>query len=173
MNCKKKEYTLEDVMKKLHQMENNYQTLLKMYEDQVKVIQKLLDEVSNLKTQMNKLAEQRTQTGSTEEASNEWQQREEKKSNLMIYGCIENDDESNETQVRGIIKSVCPEVNLNNLKVFRVGEENSERPIKAVLPSHKEVRSVFFKAKEVIKNPQYHTIALGFDKTLKLLNTRS
>ncbi|KAG5877732.1 hypothetical protein JTB14_000710 [Gonioctena quinquepunctata] len=69
--------------------------------------------------------------------------------------------------MRGIMKSVCPEVNLNNLEVFRVGKKNSERsrPIKAVLPSHKEVRSVFFKAKEVFK--KYHTIALGFDKTLK------
>lgn len=167
----KNEVTLSDIMEKLNNMEQKNSELLKMYQNQLTINQDLRNDIDELKQQVAKLSQAQRSDLDPLEAVKEISEREQRKNNLMVYGCIEtvdeDENESDEMKVCSIIKAVCPEVNTSNLQVKRVGKVNPERPrpIRAVLSTQKDVKSVFFRAKELRKIPRYQHLALGFDKT--------
>lgn len=171
----KGQFTIADVMEKLENIERKYDEVLKMYENQVKVNQELQTEITTLKLQVQKLSTEKDETQAPLEAAREMHDRENRKNNILFFGCSETllepatDQVGNlDTQiVNDIIHSVCPEMNLTQLKTYRLGKKTEEkiRPIKVCLNSSKDARAVFFKAKEISKNPTYKHVAIGLDKT--------
>lgn len=172
LNNSKMEFTLADVMEKLENMELKQNDLLQMYNNQLKINQKLRDDIDLLKQKIDELSNTVPYPSENNQldAIREISERETKKNNLMIFGCEENNsDETDMNNVKNVIKSVCPEINTDDLKVKRIGKKNDEkiRPLKVTLRSHIEVRNLFFKAKELVKVPKYKHLALGFDKTAR------
>ena len=68
-----------------------------------------------------------------------------------------------------IILKACPEADIQGIRVFRIGRENTARvrPMKVVLASPNEVKSIIRRAKELKGIDAYKSIYLGFDRTPK------
>lgn len=169
----RKDYTLADIMEKLENMELKQSDLLQMYNNQQQINQQLQEEIKLLKQKVQELSntDPVTRGNNQTDAIRELSERESKKNNLMIFGCEEtnSNDESELKNIQDIIKSVCPEIKMDGLKIRRVGIRNANktRPLKVTLHSHSEVRNVFFRAKDLVKIPEYRHLALGFDKTAR------
>ena len=71
-----------------------------------------------------------------------------------------------------ILRKTNPDANIQGIKVFRVGRENPAkiRPMKVVLQSSNEVKSLIRRAKELKKNDLYKNISLSFDRTSKQID---
>lgn len=168
-------YTLADVMSKLESLETKIEGMEKwqmelseLYEEQKTINNELRDEINYLKNEVAQLKSKRDSSETSQSTIREIDEREAKKVNLMVFGCIENGDEHNDkASVTNMIKAVCPEIDTSKIKAKRLGIKRNDRPrpIRVTLNSEQEVRSMFFKAKELIKNPTYKNYALGFDKT--------
>lgn len=167
---KREEISLQDVMAKLIKMEEKYDKVLDIYNEQIQINQKLQVEINKLKEQIQELALKMGNEHNPLEAVREIDDREGRKMNLMIFGCPESSEEnglSDTQEVNEIIQTLCPEDNITCKKVIRIGKPNTTkaRPLRITLNSSKEVRSLFFKAKELKKNTKFSDYALGFDKT--------
>lgn len=161
-------------MEKLSKLESQQENLLQMYQNQLKINTELRQEIEEMKQQIEDLRKGAPSESIQTDTIRELSDRESRKNNLLVFGCKEESDESNTNDqkiAQDIIKSVCPEISTDKIMVKRIGRPNAGkvRPIKVTLSSQREVRTIFFKAKELIQIPKYSHLALGLDKTANQL----
>lgn len=169
----KTDVSLQDVMEQLNKIDEKYDKILGMYNRQIQINQELRDEITNLKIQLEKIETTKGTVAPIDITSTikEIGEREARKTNLMVFGCIEAEDGETENndinRISEMIKSICQEMNVQNIRVKRVGKQNPEipRPLRVSLSSEQQVRTLFFKAKELTRIPMYNNLALSFDKT--------
>lgn len=166
-----KQYTLNDIMEKLNKMEMQYSDLIIKYENQLKVNDELRSELADIKAQLNSKT-----ISDVNENFQEFNERQVRQKNLMIFGYSEVEAESESARKEEdtkaaieLINSLCPEVKTEGWKVFRVGLKtpHKPRPIKIITSSPAEVTSVIRQAKELRKNASYTKVTLSYDRTPK------
>lgn len=172
-----KEYTLHDVMEKLEELNGKYASLLQKYEEQLTENEHLKSEIKQLSKRVENI-EQHCPENKSVEALQEMHERNYKKKNLIIFGIKEmNSDEPEQRKahdtstVQSIFQSTCPEVQVNQLKVYRLGkhEQGKMRPVKVIMSSEDEVKQIMIKGKDIRKNTHYAKLAFSSDKTKKQL----
>lgn len=114
-----------------------------------------------------------------EEILEEINQRNIRKSNLVIFGVKEQDQElpvstrieSDKTVVVNIMEAIDSNLNVQNIKPIRLGSFNTgkNRPIKITLDDENLVHNVIRKANVLKKNMLYKSISISFDRTPRQL----
>lgn len=172
--------SLNDIMKKLIQMETQYHVLLTKYEEQIKITSKLQSEIDDLRRKQSDGndggAPGATTNEVVRESFQELSERQRRQNNIMIFGVLEDAPSEGQTRhqldtvtATDIILKAYSDAKVENIKVFRVGRENhlKARPIKVILESSVDVKAVIRRAKEVRKIDFYKNISLGYDRTPK------
>lgn len=177
----KNEYTLNDVMDKLCEMDSKYNSLLEKFEEQALINEKLMTKIQQLEIKIARLEQQDSHTTpieNTKEAIQEISEREYRKKNLMLFGVDElNSDEPEERKAhdmditRKILEAACPEVIKDGLKVYRIGkrEQGKTRPVKVLMETEEDVKKVIKKAVITKTNKQFAKLAFSTDKTKQQL----
>lgn len=142
-----KNYTIDDVMAKLDDMDGKYNALYKKFEDQLKINEKLQNELLEIKAKLNK------------------KEQADLNNNLIIQGIPEGKNENLET----VVKEIGSQLNVkieDSFTVYRLGKVNSQktRPIKVIF-SKDEVKVNLMKSK---KRVQLTTTDLGFSTNNKV-----
>lgn len=172
-------YTLNDVMKKLENIDDKYTILLEKYEEQIAINHKLRVELDELKHRVDGLHQQKYQEktnnqNNTNDALEEIREREHRKRNLVVYGVEEMNSEEPEERkchdvniIKKLLESQRVEVETNNIKVYRIGrrENGKVRPVRVILNSFEEVKKVFLKAKDIKKTTKYSGLSFSSDRT--------
>lgn len=129
-------------------------------------IENLSKSVDELKIQIqskNSDTEPVYNNNSSETIINEINERQKRANNIIIYKLQETQDDDTET-IKGIVKDIAPEVNLNNVKTYRLGKKtNTPRPVKVVFDS-KEDALIVVKNKSKLKNLKYD-VNINMDQT--------
>ena len=107
-------------------------------------------------------------------------EKEEKKNNIILYGVVEGNKETEEenqaetlTKTKEILKYVNPEVNtseLNTERVKRIGQKKPDskpRPVKVILDSTEDKFKLLRSARKLKDSECFKKIGLSFDKTKK------
>ena len=110
-----------------------------------------------------------------EEILEEINQRNIRKSNLVIFGVEEQDKElsasarieQDKAEVTKILRVIEPDLNTQNIKPIRLGIFNNtkNRPIKISLNDEKHVNNVIRKTNILKNNRAYKNISISFDRT--------
>lgn len=138
-----KDYTLDDVMKKLNEMDSKYQVLFDKYEQQVEINKKLESEISELKSHLNK------------------REQNELKNNIIIQGVPTKTNENLQEIVTKI--GECLEVRVHdNFKAFRIGLKGNTNAAIKVMFQDETTKNAFLKSKN-----KFHLNSndLGFKNT--------
>lgn len=164
-------------MDKLIKMDSKYDILLSKYEEQMKINAELKKEIADVRRELSLYKDNPTSTvmpsEMVSETVHELNERLLREKNLMIFGAAELESgESDNTLVSDIILKAHPEANISNIKIFRIGRVNTTapRPIKVILESSSEVKSIIRRAKELKKVQLYNNIYLSFDRTRKQID---
>lgn len=173
----KREVTLTDIMQKLESMEQKYEYILAKYEEQQNINQTLKSEIEHLKNQINK-PESRLENSSVD-AFQELSDREYRKRNVIMFSAKEletdNQEEKKEADLRlvkEIIMTASPNLNMEDVKVQRIGKEKADRirPLKIRLPSAENVKQILFKTVELKKQRNLSSIVFSYDRTPKQID---
>lgn len=137
------------------------------------LILQLQNDIQSLKNQMK--LESSLSEDDYEEIISEINARNSKKSNIVIFGLSEpnqniNSDarqESDTNQVINILKSVLPDENFENAKPVRLGkyEANKNRIIKVALSNEITVRNLMKNATRLKNSQNYRNISISADRT--------
>lgn len=110
-----------------------------------------------------------------DEVFQEFNERQKRKCNLIVFGVPENPELSNEervneekSQISEIIRCSSVSLNgINDIKPIRLGRHipNKTRPIKVTLESEEQVRQIIGKAKDLKSQQRFTGIFVSFDKT--------
>lgn len=170
-----KNYTINDIMEKLINMENQYADLLKKYDTQLKVNEELKSEITAIKLQVTELQNKPTVNHDIQldinEQIREINDRQSRQKNLMIFGVPET-DENDQELVQEMFTNHCPDVNTHGLKTFRISHvtPNKIRPLKVILSSSAEVSKVIKQAKVIKLMDKYRNFSFSFDRTRKQID---
>lgn len=114
-----------------------------------------------------------------EQILEEINQRNIRKSNLVIFGVVEQDQglsasvrvENDKTEVTNILQVIDPDLNVPSMKPIRLGSYNTtkNRPIKISLNDEKDVHNVIRKVNVLKNNRSYKNISISFDRTPRQL----
>lgn len=139
-----KEYTLNDVMDKLQNIEQHQFELLKKYEEQLKINEELKQEIDLLKADLQQ-----------EKNRNEQKQIE---NNIIINGIPKTNKNENLTS---IMNTICEALNVDVAinKCYRIGKMDAQTPPIKVCFGNTKDKEVFMKAK---KDKKMTTKSLGF-----------
>lgn len=139
-----KQWSINDVMSKLLEMDRKYTDLMTKYQQQVDVNNELRTEISDLKKKLN------NQINKSEQ--------KELKNNLIVKGMPQTEDDAE------VIKKLGSklQVRVGNVKIFRLGKKDSNAtPIKVCFESESE-KITFMRAQ---KNKRLSTTDLGFNQS--------
>ena len=137
----------------------------------------LQNEIKSLKSSIASPPESCTSLVMTEKIIQEISEHDKRMSNIMIYGCIENNGISKEDQakldttvVMGMLQTLGTPDIPSDIKHFRVGKldqtnQNRSRPIKVILSSEKSVLSVIRNARQLKSSSEWATISIFRDRT--------
>lgn len=138
------------------------------------LILKLQNDICDLKSEYSE-GRSSVKEDNFEEILEEFNQRNVRKSNLVIFGVEEQDQElsaatcieQDKTEVANILRVIEPELNTQNIKPIRLGIFNNtkNRPIKISLNDEKRVHSVIRKANVLKNNRSYKNISISLDRT--------
>lgn len=172
--------TLLDIMNKLDRMELESRELVRMYNEQLVINNKLQSEIDNVNTRMlaveNELKKRNGLSGTdqSEEFYQEYCDREQRKSNIIIFGHPEptSGEENGMESAGSIIQSVCPAFDLSSiLHVSRLGRtQNSAsrpRPLKVCCKDSGTVVGVLKQCYKIGSNPRLKHLTVASDKTPK------
>ena len=143
------QWTINDVMLKLLEMEKRYNDLFVKYEQQVQVNNELRNEVRDLKKQLNR------------EVNRSEQQN--LKNNVIINGIPNKTSEDPKEIVRKMASTMQVKLNMDNVTAYRFGRRNGTRsaPIKVIF-SMEQDKACFMQAK---KTKAITVPDLGFSET--------
>lgn len=110
--AQKENYTLEDVMKKLNEMDDKYNRVLKQYDEQMRVNEELRKELQTVKRDLNN------------------RDQKELNNNVIIQGVPSVVNEKVETVVEKLANKL--KVTRNIEKAYRLGNPNQERASSAI-----------------------------------------
>lgn len=144
----KQEYTLNDIMEKLMDMDNKYTDLLNKYEEQIKVNEILKAEILTIKSQLGK-----------EQNKNE---QNELRNNIIVNGVPYDKRENIEDIIKKMGEALQVQT-VNKLKCFRIGKgrnHNGQMPIKVCFTSENE-KEEFLEAR---KKKMINAKDLGYEE---------
>lgn len=138
------------------------------------LIVKLQNDIQALKSE-NSYSRSTIHQDNFEEILEEMHQRNIRKSNLVIFGVKEQDQELlalnraelDKTEIVNILHAIDPEANVLNIKPIRLGHFNTTkiRPIKISLDDEKHVHNIIRKVNILKNNRTYKNISVSFDRT--------
>lgn len=144
---KSKDYTLADVMAKLHEMDLKYECLFRKYEEQVKANETLQHEITEIKCKLNK-AEQRGLNN-----------------NMIIHGVPYKAGENPEEIITKIGQSLQVPINQHKYSVVRLGGESNKNSPLRVIFENIEMKNIFIRSP---KRFQLNTQQLGYQTNQKI-----
>lgn len=139
------------------------------------LIMTLAGEVADLRTQLGR-EQSSVRAIDFEEVVQEVQLRQQRSRNVIIHGVPEStlrsgDErmESDRACVTGIIQTVHPDINANNIKPTRLGKYDAgrptPRPVKVTLDSESLVLKLVKNNKKLKENAMYERISVSTDRT--------
>lgn len=164
---KNKNYTINDVMDKLINMELLYKELLVKYEQQEEANAVLRDEVKYLKMNM------------VEDVIMEMNDRNSRKQNIIVFGVPEYEGSVEQKKISDLdnIIKICnalcvDKIISDNVKCIRIGRVISSkiRPIKVIFPNESMVHEIIKKCTDSKFKDAFKGITLSFDRTPKQID---
>nr|CAH7712429.1 unnamed protein product [Callosobruchus chinensis] len=142
------------------------------------LIMKLQEDIKQLKTHNDRNLG--TSPVDFEEVVTEINERQKRKSNIIIFNLEEQDQskppaeraELDKTAVNNILRFVVPNFNLRNMKPVRLGlfSTTKKRPVKLVLENSDQVRNMVINGKKLKDSNTYRNIIIAPDRTKRQLD---
>nr|CAH7747343.1 unnamed protein product [Callosobruchus chinensis] len=142
------------------------------------LIMKLQEDIKQLKTHNDRNLG--TSPVDFEEVVTEINERQKRKSNIIIFNLEEQDQskppaeraELDKTAVNNILRFVVPNFNLRNMKPIRLGlfSATKKRPVKLVLENSDQVRNMVVNGKKLKDSNTYRNIIIAPDRTKRQLD---
>lgn len=136
----------------------------------INIIESLQQTVNSLKNEIRELRDAQKKVNITDSIINEISDRQKREKNIIIYKLKEQDGTSTEKKtadlltVKNIIKTISPDICVNDIKTFRLGKsDNRHAPVKVMLSSREDVLKIL-RNKRKLKDSNYN-VHISTDQT--------
>lgn len=136
-----KQYTIADVMDKLNDMDNKYQTLFEKYNQQVKINKELKDDLKRIQIQLNTM------------------EQKEINNNVMLYGIPYKKNENVREIVKNVGNHIQVPVNEEEFTAIRVGrndqgDNTKNNPIRVIFRNAELKKGLMKSPKKISLNAE-------------------